>query len=650
MGSGSHENTPATVSVRNLGGIDEASVSLPPGVSILTGENATNRTSFLRALMAALGSDRCSLKGDAKTGSVTLELGTEQYTRTLTRRDDTISFDGEPYLDDPTQADLFAFLLEDNEARQAVVRGDGLRELIMRPVDTAQIDADIAACKRDREQVTDEIERLESLERELPALERSREETREEYDEATAALKQARDELEALDADLEQSRSKKDALETAFQRVRDAQATLEDIEFDIETEQATLEELEAERETLEATRADIEVPDASPDTLATRLESLRDRKRECSERLTELRSIIGFNEDLADGTAPELPADTTTEAVTGGLRSESSVTCWTCGSTVEPTQITEMLDRLRTLHADMLETRRTIQGEIDEVTQTQSAIETATKERERTTSRIEAVEDEIAATETRLQELTDQLAAQRAVVDEREQAAESIDVGDHEAVIEQHKSVTQLELRVEQLESACADLDETITAHEDELEAKPRLEAERDDLTAQLESLRTRVEQLESAAIDAFNEHMETVLELLAYDNLDRIWIERRAVTTRTGRRTTDTAQFALHVVRSGDDGAAYEDTIEHLSESEREVTGLVFALAGYLVHEVSDDLPFVVLDSLEAIDADRIARLIAYLESHTTHLVAALLPEDAAALEDSYTYITALSASEPTR
>jgi len=124
----SHENTPATVSVRNLGGIDEASVSLPPGVSILTGENATNRTSFLRALMAALGSDRCSLKGDAKTGSVTLELGTEQYTRTLTRRDDTISFDGEPYLDDPTQADLFAFLLEDNEARQAVVRGDGLRE------------------------------------------------------------------------------------------------------------------------------------------------------------------------------------------------------------------------------------------------------------------------------------------------------------------------------------------------------------------------------------------------------------------------------------------------------------------------------------------------------------------------------------------
>ena len=63
------------VDVRNIGGIDEASVTLPDSVSILTGRNATNRTSFLQALMAGLGSRQSSLKGDAEEGEVTLELG-----------------------------------------------------------------------------------------------------------------------------------------------------------------------------------------------------------------------------------------------------------------------------------------------------------------------------------------------------------------------------------------------------------------------------------------------------------------------------------------------------------------------------------------------------------------------------------------------
>lgn len=137
---------------------------------------------------------------------------------------------------------------------------------------------------------------------------------------------------------------------------------------------------------------------------------------------------------------------------------------------------------------------------------------------------------------------------------------------------------------------------------------------------------------------------METVLGLLEYHNLDRIWIERREVTVREGRRTVDTGRFDLHVIRSGADGVAYEDTVEHLSESEREVTGLVFALAGYLVHEVYTEVPVIVLDSLEAIDADRIARVIEYLEDHATYLVAALLPEDAEALSDSHTYISEIA------
>jgi len=55
----------ATVSMAGIGGIDETKVSLTPSVTVLTGRNATNRTSLLQALMTVSGSDNVSMKADA---------------------------------------------------------------------------------------------------------------------------------------------------------------------------------------------------------------------------------------------------------------------------------------------------------------------------------------------------------------------------------------------------------------------------------------------------------------------------------------------------------------------------------------------------------------------------------------------------------
>jgi len=129
----------------------------------------------------------------------------------------------------------------------------------------------------------------------------------------------------------------------------------------------------------------------------------------------------------------------------------------------------------------------------------------------------------------------------------------------------------------------------------------------------------------------------EELLEVLDYSNLERIWIEQVQKEVREGRRKAIKDTFELHVVRTTESGTTYEDTINHLSESEREITGLIFALAGYLVHDVHEHLPVLLLDSLEAIDSERIAELIEYLEAYADCLVVALLPEDASALDDRH-------------
>lgn len=137
----------------------------------------------------------------------------------------------------------------------------------------------------------------------------------------------------------------------------------------------------------------------------------------------------------------------------------------------------------------------------------------------------------------------------------------------------------------------------------------------------------------------------DEVLERLAYENLDRIWLERTETDVREGRKTTTKTVFDLHVVRTTSTGATYEDAIAHLSESERDVTGLVFALAGYLVHDVYKDVPFMLLDSLEAIEFRPYRGAPRLHEGYSNFLVAALLLEDAAAVDDDYLRITEIEA-----
>jgi len=120
---------------------------------------------------------------------------------------------------------------------------------------------------------------------------------------------------------------------------------------------------------------------------------------------------------------------------------------------------------------------------------------------------------------------------------------------------------------------------------------------------------------------------MDELLAHLAYDNVARVWLEKKGPT---GGET----EFVLNVTR--EDDVVYEDRVANLSESEREIVGLMTGVVGYSVHNVGDIFPILVLDSLEAIDASRIARLIEYLSNETAFLVAALLEEDARKLPET--------------
>jgi predicted nucleic acid-binding Zn-ribbon protein len=618
--------------IRNVGGIDETTVDFDGGVTALAGENATNRTSFLRAVMAACGSDRVALKGDADEGEVTLRIGDEQYTRTLERTDEGVAFGGDPFLDDPEVADLFAFLLGSNALRQAVRRGDDLRDLVMRPVDIDEINRTIERRKRERREVEQRLDEFDSLRDELVEL-------RGRHDELTDELEAVRAELDDLptvgldDVDIDGP----SALEERIEELNRTRSELEDVRFDAETIRETIDALRGERDEIRTEQREIDdVADVA--ALEREITSLRERKRGVESTLDELGSVIGFNEEqLAGETGSLVEASSDGGSVTDELVADDRTACWTCGSEVPRGQIEATLSQLRDRRANKMAERDEIEERIASLRERIDEVESITARREALERDLERTTAELDRRQSQLSDLEDRRETLETKIAALESEIADIESDHHEELLDRQRTRNELEFRRDRLESDRADVIEDIERIEAELEAENELKAEREALDEELVDLRERVDRIERETVEAFNTHMATLLNVLDYANIERIWIERVERTVREGRERVDRAAFDLHIARQNEDGVVYEDSIDHLSESEREVTGLVFALAGYLVHEVHETVPFILLDSLEAIDADRIAAVVEYFDSFADYLLVALLPGDTRELDDDH-------------
>lgn len=647
MASNQVVGTEARLQVKNIGGIEETELELAPGVVALTGRNATNRTSLLQAIMAVLGSNDVALKGDADEGYVELEFDDGAYTRELTRAGNNIVTEGAPYLESPELADLFAFLLESNEARRAVALDENLREIIMRPVDTDAIQREIDRYGEKKRDIDDELTALEDLEKKLPNLEEEKTRLEAEIEEKKEELAEKEAEIDRADADVDETRAEKEKLEEKLDELQSTRSDLEDVRFDIETERESLESARKELDGLESDLDDlVDVASESRDELRDEIDRLRGRRKELRAEISNLQNVIQFNEEMLEDTNVEVTnaleegGDGGSGAVTDRLV-EASTTCWSCGSDVPQEQIERTLETLGNVRGEKTDRSGEVEAELEAKKQELRERESERERRQNLQNQIQSLRDEIESRQTKIESLVERREVLTDEVDTLESEVDALESADYGEILELHKDANRLEFDLGRLESQLDDVEDEIESISTRIEEREDLEERRAEIKAELEDLRTRIDQIERQAVEEFNEQMDTVLDILDYENIERIWIERTRREVRDGRGKKSKSSFDLHIVRTSASGSAYEDVVTNLSESEREVTGLVFALAGYLTHDVYRDIPFMLFDSLEAIDSERIATLIEYVKEYTEFLVVALLPEDASALDDEYQRIT---------
>jgi len=595
--------------VRNVGGIDELTISFSDGVTLVTGPNASNKTSLLNAFAFALGRDDVPLRSGATTAEVTLSTDERSVTRTAERAGTGLSVSGEPWLADAdADADAlasFAALLEFNELRAAVRNGGSFADALKAPMDVEALEAERSAKVAEKQSLQQDLDELADAPDALAAVE--------------ADITEKRTEIEELEADLEALREERSASVESDDELAELRAEHADLVSErdeqrrrVESTESAIERLEDRRDELVERVADAEadVDEYDVDALEAEKERLERRVAEREERVDILQSVLTANREMLNG------------GFAGALGQTSSIdgdefVCWTCGRPAEADAFEETLSDLESLvEAD----RSTVEEHRPAVEEVAAKLDAATDAE----ARVRELSGELRDVEGTLAERQESLSTQRErlrELDSRiEEVSEEIAEREREYVDEADDLTTELEETRASVQSA---RDELARLHErrDELESRvaelEETEARVADLGEEIAALTDRIENTERELRESFNGAMSDLVDALGFERIQRVWLD---------------GEFDLVVAREVE-GTVQHESVSHLAESERELIGLVLGLAGCVTYDVPSRVPALALDSVGAFDTERARRLIEYFAEATDYVLVATHPERAADL-----------------
>lgn len=640
------------VEVKNVGGIESDSIIIERGVTILSGENATNRTSLIKSIKAGLGSDDPPIRSGTNSGYVNIKIDDEKYERTVTATQNGFYWDGDGVVEDIEPLQLFSFLLEDNEVRQAVAGGENLYDVVMRPVDTTEIERKIDNLKERRAQISEEDSKLSDKKKEVTRLENANADKKERINELEKELEKIKYKLNSVNKrDIKSgkvSKSKKfnQELKKKNKKINNLKDKISYLKERISMREDRMNELYPSTgdNTKELNKKLSEINDEI-EQLERRLSLLEEDKRNLSplrrflSQITkEQGSLSQINKVVEKHSSTDTSGISSTDerCLTDALVKPDTLSqCILCGGKIEDGQYEQLFVEVNNIISNIRSKIDDIESKISQLRSDKSnindkinTIKSNQNEIKTINNTISELKDDLKEHEHELEQAkADQRKIKKEIDDlERETIEESEDKISELRSLESEK--TEIEIEMQNLENSIESnqceinsLEEDIDEIEDLIETKPKI----DD---RLDELRGKVGSIESSIVERFNKQMEEIIESLSYEGIERIWIEKKQKEVREGRKKIEKPFFNLNIVREIN-GKTTTDVVTNLSESEREVTGMVLALTGYIVHDVTAEFPMVMIDSVEMIDATRLEALLEYIDKHVKYLIVAALPED---------------------
>ena len=588
------------VSIENIGGIYEATATLENGVNIVQASNFSGKSSFMNAIQTVMGTSGMfnsthPLTEGKESGAV--ELDTEEMTQSISLErsgTDEVVRHGSPVLESDTDqmcARLFAFLGEDNPIRSRVREQKDLTELLQAPLDLENIDQQIATLTRKRESKQEEIKTAQRAEENIPAVNEAITTLEEELTE----LRQRRDEVETrVDNEITDNDSLSEDLANRRSEVSTLERRISRLESQLSETESQLDEKRTEKETLDIP----EQPKAN-----TNVEEKQQRVDEISLQVDLLEGLYRANQRVIEEDELSLVSSIDRTLV------EDEFDCWVCGETTTTETIETRLAALQSKIETLQEERSTLTNEIE-------ALEKQRREYRKKKRQASAIEEEIgnlSAKRDDLQRDLTQAEGRKAEVEEQVRELEDeLEQAETELSEELTDIKSEIKLKTQELETQQNRLEELETK-QDNADA---LRAEVDTIDEEIEALKQRKERKQRELKTQFDEAMETALDHFA-PGFDGARLDIKVNTE------SEIEAFDLIIARDG-----RETTIDTLSEAERELVGIVVAIAGYRTFEVSDRVPMILLDGVSQLAADNLRLLCEYLSDDTEILVTTAYPE----------------------
>lgn len=593
----------------NIGGIRSETVDFDTGTTLVVGTNASNKTSLLRSVEFALGIDELPMRSGANEASVQFSFDGTIVERTANRNGEGYHIEGDGWVHDRDDALLvrrFACLLGTNPLRSAVARNDDVESLLKEPMEIEPLEVERAAKLQRKRELRRDLERFEDVDEHL--------------DDRRAELETKRERIEALESELDELYDEQESTGTTDERLQELRDERTDLRADRDNFANQIEELEATIDRLEERKAAVEAEletaseraaDYDVEQLEQRRESIRGELAQIIDRIDVLQSVLTANREMLDSDfAGSLGFDP-------GLMGDE-ISCWACGNAVSREEFEATVEELQELVKQDKQRKREREPELSEV-------EDEIDEAEETRRRVEKLESDRSDLEQRLQQRRDSLDQKRAelgrIEDELETVGERIAERESEQEASRSGVASEIEetrLELQSLRRDVERIEDTVSDLEAKREERARKRDEVEEVTAKIQELTDRIENLERDLREVFNETMDELISVLGFERIERVRLD---------------GDFDIVIARETDE-VIREDTIEHLAESEREIIGLVLGLAGFLVYNVDEISPVLLLDSLGAFDATRTQRLIEYFDGATDALLAAVHPEKAEDLE----------------
>ena len=571
-----------SLAINNVAGILSGNATIKPGVNAVRASNWQGKSSFIKAIQAAMGTSDALTVGET-SGSVELMTADGTYTVSFSRSRTGVTTDGTPYLAesyDRRCAELFAFLDEDNAVREAVRSGMDLEAVLTEPLELANIDSRITALQNERDRLREAQARAHEAREQVTELTH-------EVSELEAELDDLIDQREALTPPEEDAASL-DALRDELSDIRSERAQLDDlIDRTTKARDRIQERLTEKYESIEA----FDSPES--DDLDARLDERRDAHAAITEDIDLLESMYAVNTRLIEEDRLHLVSDVDHDLL------DDHLDCWICGNEATRETILEQLESIRT-SIEKKRTRKEASAEAVEKLKQQKAEREEARKAERTLqTEIQQLEDTLADREATLSSAKERLAV---VVNRLEDVEASVETTDDRR--------TELESSIKYTERQLADRKDALGVATERAERVDELSEELDDIETAIEQLRTKRDRIRENARRAFDVAINDVVS--------------RFETSFESAHLTGT--FELVVARDG-----RSVPLSALSEGEVELLGIVAALAGYEAYDVSDLVPVMLLDALGGLADENVQTLVEYLAPKTTYLVMTTYPENVA-------------------